>query len=63
VNHYIDYLKRLESEQAAGLMARFFPENFHHGNEAQWFIVGWQALYDLLNFYAFDICILRIISL
>jgi hypothetical protein len=54
----MDHLKKPESERVAGLMARFFPENFNHGSEAQVFIVGWPDLYDLLNF---DVCLLRII--
>jgi hypothetical protein len=32
VNHYMDDLKKPESKRAAGLMARFFPENIHHGS-------------------------------
>jgi hypothetical protein len=63
MNHYMDDIKKSESNRAPGLMARFFLENFHHGSEAQLFIVGWEDLYDLLNIDAFDVCLLRNISL
>jgi hypothetical protein len=55
--------RSLRASEQRDSMARFFPENFHHGSEAQLFFVGWQDLYDLLNFDAFDVCLLRIISL
>jgi hypothetical protein len=33
--HYMDNFKKPESEQQAGFLARFFPENFHYGSEPQ----------------------------
>lgn len=46
--HYIDNFER-----AVGLYVRFFPENFFDASELL-FNVGWEDLYDMLNFKAMD---------